>query len=65
MLDAIVQAKSGLQPQLDEKIIETTLSSFSSETSGFTQFFLERYDFQGVPPDRVQKQTLAEAISRT
>jgi tetratricopeptide (TPR) repeat protein len=61
LLDAIVQAKSGLQPQLDEKIIETTLSSFSSETSGFTQFFLERCDFQGVPPDRVQKQTFSRS----
>ena len=61
LLDAIIQAKSGLQPQLDEKIIETTLSSFSSETSGFTQFFLERCAFQGVPPDRVQKQTFSRS----
>jgi len=59
LLDAIVQAKSGLQPQFDEKIIETTLSSFSGETSGFTQFFLERCDFEGVPADRVQKQNFS------
>lgn len=56
LLDAIIQAESGLQPQLDDKIIETTLSSFSSETSGFTQFFLQRCDFQGVKSERVQKQ---------
>lgn len=58
LLEAIKQARAGQVPQIDEEIIiETTLSDFSREISNFAQFFLDRCDFQGVPPDRVQKQT--------
>jgi tetratricopeptide (TPR) repeat protein/AAA+ ATPase superfamily predicted ATPase len=55
LLEAIAQARAtGESTQVDEIIIETTLSDFSGETSGFTQFFLERCEFQGVPPSRAQ-----------
>jgi len=60
LLEAIAQAKAtGKSAQIDEIIIETTLSDFSREISGFTQFFLDRCDFQGVPPDRVQRQNFS------
>ncbi len=61
LLDAIVQLKSGFEPKLDEKIIEITLSSFSGEASGFTQFFLEKCDFEGVRADRVQIQDFSKS----
>lgn len=54
LLEAIKQAKSGQLLQIDELIIETTLSDLSREISGFTQFYVDRCDYQGVPPSRVQ-----------
>lgn len=55
LLEAVRQAEVGGEPaRIGEIIIETTLSDFSREISGFTQFFLNRCDFQGVPPDRIQ-----------
>jgi tetratricopeptide (TPR) repeat protein len=57
LLEAINQARAGQIPQLDEIVIETTLSDYSREVSKFAQFFLDRCDFQGVPPDRVQGQS--------
>lgn len=57
LLEAIAQAKAtGESTQVDEIIIDTTLSDFSSEISNLTRFFLERCEFQGVPPERVQAQ---------
>ncbi len=59
LFEAITQAKmTGQSAQIDEIIIETTLSDFSGETSGFTQFFLDRCEFEGVPPHRVQNRLL-------
>lgn len=58
LLEAVIQVKAtGQVAQIDEIIIETTLSNFSGEISKFTQFFLDRCDFQGVPPERVRKQS--------
>ncbi|MBC8233248.1 tetratricopeptide repeat protein [bacterium] len=57
LLEAITRAKAtGESTQIDEIIIDTTLSDFSGELSEFTQFFLKRCEFQGVPPDRVRAQ---------
>ena len=58
LLDAIRQAKqTGKREQLDEIVIEMELSDYSSgQISTFTQFFLDRCDFTGVPPERVQSQ---------
>lgn len=57
LLEAITQARlTGQSVQISEVLIESSLSDFSREISGFTQFFLDRCDFQGVPPDRVQRQ---------
>jgi tetratricopeptide (TPR) repeat protein len=54
LLDVIRQAKvTGNTGQI---IFETSLSVFSTDITEFAQFFLKRCDFQGVPPDRVQKQ---------
>jgi tetratricopeptide (TPR) repeat protein len=62
LLEAIIQAKANSKfAQIDEIIVETTLSDFSKEISGFTQFLLNRCDFQGVPPDRVQRQSFNHA----
>jgi len=56
LLEAITQARTtGKSTQLDGIIIETTLSEFSGEISKFTQFFLDRCDFPGVPPERIKK----------
>jgi tetratricopeptide (TPR) repeat protein len=56
LLDAITQARTtGESPQLEEIIIEITLSEFSGEISDFTQFFLDRCDFPGVSPERIKK----------
>lgn len=56
LLEAIKQARTtGRSAQLDEILIETTLSEFSSEISGFTKFFLDRCDFPGVSPERIEK----------
>ncbi len=46
---------TGQSERLDEIMTVTRLSSFSSEISGFTQFFLGRCKFQGVRPERVQQ----------
>lgn len=55
LLEAIVQArKTGASSQVDEIIIETSLSEFSGELSGFAQFFLNRCDFQSIAPDRIE-----------
>lgn len=55
LLEAITLAKAtGESTQVDEIIIDTTFSDFSGEISELTQFFLERCEFQGVPPERVQ-----------
>lgn len=55
LLEAITQAKAtGETTQVDEIIIDTTLSDFSGEISDLTRFLLERCEFQGVPPGRVQ-----------
>lgn len=56
LLEAIMQARTtGESTQLDEIIIETTLSEFSGEISDFTQFFLNHCDFPGVSPERVKR----------
>nr|WP_290665147.1 tetratricopeptide repeat protein [Ardenticatena sp.] len=56
LLEAITQARTtGESTQLEEIIIETTLSEFSSEISDFTQFFLDRCDFPGVSPERIER----------
>ncbi|HPZ43825.1 MAG TPA: tetratricopeptide repeat protein [Bacillota bacterium] len=58
LLEAIIKAKAtGQFAKIDEIIIETTLTDLPREISGFTQFFLDRCEYQGVPPDRVQKQS--------
>lgn len=57
LLEAIKQAHAGQLPQIDEIIIETTLSDLSREISGFARFFLDRCDYQGVRSDHVQKQS--------
>ena len=55
LLEAITRAKAtGETTQVDEIIIDTTLSDFSGEISELTRFLLERCEFQGVPPGRVQ-----------
>lgn len=57
LLEAISKAKAtgGQSAQIDAIITETTLTDFSTEISGFTQFFLDRCAFQGVVPSRVQE----------
>jgi tetratricopeptide (TPR) repeat protein len=57
LLEAISKAKAtgGQSAQIDAIITETTLTDFSTEISGFTQFFLDRCAFQGVRPERVQE----------
>jgi len=56
LLEAITQARTtGESTQLEEIIIETTLSEFSGEISDFTQFFLDHCNFPGVSPERITK----------
>lgn len=59
LLEAVLQAKrTGEKELLDEIVIETELSDYSSgQLSSFTQFFLDRCDFTGVPPERVQSES--------
>lgn len=56
LLEGIKQAQAGQRFQIDEIIIETTLSDLSREISEFAQFFLDRCDYQGVRADHIQKQ---------
>lgn len=56
LLEAIKQAQSGQMLPINELIVETALSDISREISGFAKFFLERCDYQGVPPDHIQSQ---------
>lgn len=58
LLNAIRQERAGQRSNIDEIIIETTLLSLSKETSKFTEFFLNRCDFQGVPPARTQEEEI-------
>lgn len=54
--------QTGEKERLDEIVIEEVLSDYSSgQPSLFTQFFLDRCDFTGVPPERVQ----AEKFTRS
>lgn len=56
LLEAITRARTtGESTQLDEIVIETTLSEFSGEISEFARFFLDRCDFPGVSPERIEK----------
>ncbi|MBF0606269.1 MAG: tetratricopeptide repeat protein [Candidatus Magnetobacterium sp. LHC-1] len=55
LLEAIKQAQTGQPPQIDDIIIETTLSDIPREISGFTKFFLDRCDYQGVRSDHVKQ----------
>jgi len=55
LLEAIKQPQAGQLFQIDEIIIETTLSDLSRETSEFAQFFLDRCDYQGVRADHIQR----------
>ena len=63
LLEAVLRAKQiGDREPVDEIAIETELSDYSSgQISAFTQFFLDRCDFTGVPPERVQ----SKAFSRS
>ncbi len=58
LFEAIRQAKqTGAKELLDEIVIETELSDYSSGSiSAFTQFFLDKCDFTGVPAERVQRE---------
>lgn len=56
MLEAIIQArKTGTSINFEEIITETSLSEFSRQLSGFTRFFLNRCDLNGVDPKRIKK----------
>jgi len=57
LLEMIKQAQAGQLPQLDEIIIDTTITDTSREISRFTQFFLDRCDYSGARADHIQKQT--------
>lgn len=58
LLERIENAKTGQSPDFEEfaedYVGETTNMGFPREVSKFTQFFLDKCDYQGVPPDRVQ-----------
>ena len=54
LLEAIQNAKAGQIPEAEEISLEATIFGLASEISKFAQFFLERCDYQGVPPDRAQ-----------
>lgn len=58
LLKAVLRAKqTGEKELLDEIVIETELSDYSSGSiSAFTQFFLDKCDFTGVPAERVQRE---------
>ena len=54
LLEAIARARTtGESILVDDIIIETGISDFSSELSGFAHFFLERCTFEGIPTGRV------------
>jgi hypothetical protein len=51
----LISAKTtGESAKIDEIIIDSALSDFSIELSGFTKFFLDRCNFEGVAADRVK-----------
>lgn len=55
LLDAINQADTTGESSLIESVIqETILSGSSRKFTGFTQFFLDRCDYRGVPSEHVQ-----------
>ncbi len=57
LLDAILK-RTGKQELLDEIVLETELSDYSSsQISAFTQFFLDRCNFAGVQTECVQSKT--------
>lgn len=64
-LEVIKQAQAGQLFQIDEIIIETTLSDHSREISEFAQFFLNRCDYQGVRADHIQKGTFDRSDIQT
>lgn len=55
LLEAISQARKGMPALVDEMIVETTLSEFSGELSGFAKFFLNRCEFKGISPNRIKE----------
>ena len=59
LLEAIERAKATGEFTLDDEStieVETALSYFSGELSKFAQFFLERCEFEGVPPEQVNNE---------
>lgn len=55
LLETLASAKAtGESDKVDEIIIYSVLSDFSIELSGFTKFFLDRCNFEGIAPDRVR-----------
>ncbi len=65
LLEAIKQVQVGQLPQIDEILIETTITDISREISGFTQFFLDRCDYSGARADHIQKQTFDHSDIQT
>jgi cold shock CspA family protein/thioredoxin-like negative regulator of GroEL len=56
VLNAVQQARTGGIPTDIDILINTSLSDFFTEISAFTKFFLDHWDYKGVPPDRIQAQ---------
>lgn len=56
LLEALRQAQAGRTIPINEIIVETALSDISREISAFARFYLERCDYKGVRPDRIQTQ---------
>lgn len=65
LLEAIKRVRVGQLPQIDEILIETTITDISREISGFTQFFLDRCDYSGARADHIQKQTFDHSDIQT
>ena len=65
LLEAIKQVRVGQLPQIDEILIETTITDISREISGFTQFFLDRCDYSGARADHIQNETFDHSDIQT
>ena len=58
LLKAVAKARETGKSAQIEITIDTNLPDISSEISGFTRFFLERCQYEGVPTDRVQEKRI-------
>lgn len=60
LLELFNQTEDDDQLKSSEIIIETSLSDFSDRIGSFTEYYLDKCDLQGVPPDKIKNSNFSQ-----